>query len=84
MFSDLKGRFRQSRPEAWAPIGRFRQPRPEAWAPIGFGYCVLGRVIEKASGRAYIDYVRDEVLAPLGITRVALGRTLPTDRATEG
>lgn len=45
-----------------------------------FGYCLLGRVIEKASGRPYIDYVRDEVLAPVGLTRVALGRSLPTDR----
>jgi N-acyl-D-amino-acid deacylase len=45
-----------------------------------FGYCVLGRVIEKVSGKSYIDYVRAEVLAPAGITHIALGRTLPTDR----
>jgi N-acyl-D-amino-acid deacylase len=45
-----------------------------------FGYCVLGRVIEKVSGKKYIDYVRDDVLAPAGIKRIALGRTLPTDR----
>src|SRR5205823_2673006 len=32
-----------------------------------FGYCVLGRVVEKVSGRPYEAYVREHVLAPLGI-----------------
>jgi CubicO group peptidase (beta-lactamase class C family) len=46
-----------------------------------FGYCLLGRVIEKVSGRTYEDYVRKEVLAPLGIQRMRLGATLPVNRA---
>lgn len=46
-----------------------------------FGYCVLGRVIERAAGTGYEDYVRREVLAPLGIRRMRLGRTLLADRA---
>ncbi len=37
-----------------------------------FGYCVLGRVIEKASGRGYVDHVRRDLLGPLGITSVEL------------
>jgi N-acyl-D-amino-acid deacylase len=41
-----------------------------------FGFCVLGRVIEKVSGQSYESYVRKEVLAPLGIQRMRLGRTL--------
>ena len=45
-----------------------------------FGYCVLGRVIEKVSGRKYVDYVREEVLAPAGARGVELGRTLRRDR----
>jgi CubicO group peptidase (beta-lactamase class C family) len=45
-----------------------------------FGYCVLGRVIAKVTGKKYIDYIREEVLAPLGIKSIALGRTLPVDR----
>jgi N-acyl-D-amino-acid deacylase len=45
-----------------------------------FGYCVLGRVIEKASGKSYIRYVREDLLAPLGIKSIDLGRTLPKDR----
>jgi N-acyl-D-amino-acid deacylase len=46
-----------------------------------FGYCVLGRLIEKVSGRSYEEYVRDEVLAPLGIRGMRIGRTLESDRA---
>jgi N-acyl-D-amino-acid deacylase len=45
-----------------------------------FGYCVLGRVIEKASGKSYVRYVREDVLAPLGIKSIELGHTLPADR----
>jgi N-acyl-D-amino-acid deacylase len=41
-----------------------------------FGYCLLGRVIEKASGQFYEAYVKQHVLAPLGISGMRLGRTL--------
>jgi N-acyl-D-amino-acid deacylase len=46
-----------------------------------FGYCLLGRVIEKVSGQSYEEYVRKEVLAPLGIQHMRLGATLPEKRA---
>jgi N-acyl-D-amino-acid deacylase len=45
-----------------------------------FGYCVLGRVIEKASGKKYIDYLHDAVTTPLGLNSIQLGRTLPKNR----
>jgi len=45
-----------------------------------FGFCLLGRVIERVSGLAYENYVRQEVLAALGIYRMRLGKTLPTQR----
>jgi CubicO group peptidase (beta-lactamase class C family)/formylglycine-generating enzyme required for sulfatase activity len=45
-----------------------------------FGYCLLGRVIEKVSGRPYLDYIQKEVLEPAGAKNVYLGRTLPADR----
>jgi N-acyl-D-amino-acid deacylase len=51
------------------------------FAYSNFGYCLLGRVIEKASGQTYEDYVRKEVLAPLGIHTMRLGKTLPAGRA---
>jgi N-acyl-D-amino-acid deacylase len=40
-----------------------------------FGYCLLGRAIERASGTAYETYVQREVLAPLGVRHMRLGRT---------
>ena len=50
------------------------------FAYSNFGYAVLGRVIEKASGEPYEQYVKRAVLAPAGITRMQLGRTLETER----
>jgi N-acyl-D-amino-acid deacylase len=41
-----------------------------------FGYCLLGRVIEKVSGERYEAYVRKHVLAPLGIKDMHIGHTL--------
>ncbi len=46
-----------------------------------FGYVVLGRVIERVSGMSYGDFVRTQVLAPMGITHMQLGHTLLADRA---
>jgi N-acyl-D-amino-acid deacylase len=46
-----------------------------------FGYCILGRVIERASGEAYEDYVRKHILRPLGIKTMRLGHTLESQRA---
>ncbi|MHC4701600.1 MAG: serine hydrolase domain-containing protein [Planctomycetota bacterium] len=40
-----------------------------------YGYCLLGRVIEQRSGMAYDDYVSKNVLLPLGIRRMRLGRS---------
>jgi N-acyl-D-amino-acid deacylase len=53
----------------------------ERYAYSNFGYCVLGRLIETASGQTYEKYVQEHVLAPLGITRMRIGRTLLEDRA---
>ncbi|MCX7701343.1 MAG: beta-lactamase family protein [Gemmataceae bacterium] len=40
-----------------------------------FGYCLLGRVIEKTSGKTYEQFVQESVLKPLGISRMRIGRT---------
>lgn len=45
-----------------------------------FGYCVLGRVIEHVTGRAYEEAVRQDILAPLGITDMKLGHNAPRAR----
>jgi CubicO group peptidase (beta-lactamase class C family) len=46
-----------------------------------FGYCVLGRVIEKVAGERYETYVKRQILRPAGVTCMQLGRTLERDRA---
>jgi CubicO group peptidase (beta-lactamase class C family) len=47
------------------------------YAYSNFGYCILGRVVEKASGRRYAEYVRQAVLEPCGIRDMQLaGNTL--------
>jgi N-acyl-D-amino-acid deacylase len=45
------------------------------------GYSVLGRDIEKASGKSYEDYVKTEILKPLGISDMRLGHTFAEGRA---
>ena len=45
-----------------------------------FGYCVLGRVVEKATGKPYFNYVKDEILRPLGVDDIRPGRHFATDR----
>jgi uncharacterized protein (TIGR03437 family) len=52
------------------------------YAYSNFGYCILGRVIEKLTGVTYEQYVREEILAPMGITTMRIGHTLPEGRAS--
>ena len=40
------------------------------------GYSILGKVIEKITNQKYETYVRDTILAPLGITDMYCGRSL--------
>jgi len=46
------------------------------YAYSNFGYCVLGRIIEKVSGMSYERYVKRHVLAPAGVTQMRLGASL--------
>src|SRR5262249_24537657 len=46
-----------------------------------FGYCVLGRLVEHVTGMKYDDYVKQEVLKPLEITRMRIGHSWAKDRA---
>ena len=47
---------------------------------LNFGYCVLGRVIEKITGMSYEQYVKSQVLAPCGITAMKIGGNTLSDR----
>jgi CubicO group peptidase (beta-lactamase class C family) len=65
-------------------VVRFMLNRPLDFDPgkkqaySNFGYCLLGRVIEKISGKPYDKCVMDELLKPLGISEMQLGKTLTT------
>src|SRR5580658_1207697 len=53
------------------------QPPGRHFAYSNFGYCVLGRVIEKITRQGYASYVRDSVLKRCGITEMTIaGNTL--------
>jgi len=53
----------------------------ERYAYSNFGYCLLGRVIEQASGQPYETYVQEHILAPLDVRRMQIGHTLVDQRA---
>ena len=44
-----------------------------AFAYSNFGYCVLGRIIEKVTGQSYARWVQEKVLAPAGIRDMRVG-----------
>ncbi len=48
-----------------------------------FGYCLLGRIIEKLSGKSYEQFIKDEVLTPSGVTKMTLGGNTLADRKTD-
>jgi CubicO group peptidase (beta-lactamase class C family) len=46
---------------------------------VNVGYVMLGRVIEKVTGMTYEDYVRGELLTPMGIADMRIGNSYPKD-----
>lgn len=50
------------------------------YAYSNFGYCLLGRVIEAVSGQGYEEFVQREILQPIGVRGMRLGRSLPEQR----
>jgi N-acyl-D-amino-acid deacylase len=47
------------------------------------GYCLLGRIIERVSGKTYADFVHERILVPAKMTQTRLGKTRLTDRAPD-
>lgn len=72
---------RLGRPAEVDEVIRFMLSRPLDFAPgeryvySNFGYCLLGRVIEKVTGKSYEAAVRERVLSPAGARRTCLGKT---------
>jgi CubicO group peptidase (beta-lactamase class C family) len=44
------------------------------------GYMFLGKVVEAVTGKKYEDFVRNELLKPIGITDMHIGRSYLSDR----
>ena len=55
--------------------------RGAAYAYSNFGYCILGRLIEKLTGLPYAQAVQREVLAKCGITTMRIGGNTHLERA---
>jgi CubicO group peptidase (beta-lactamase class C family) len=51
-----------------------------AYAYSNFGYCVLGRIIERVTGEPYEQWVRRAVLGPCGVQGMALAGNTAADR----
>ena len=76
MFRNLKMSHKEL--ITWAVNNQSLKDEPgQHYAYSNFGYCILGRVLEKISGRSYSDFVRQAVLKPCGIQDMQLaGNTL--------
>lgn len=67
-------------------MGRHLQFRPGTqYSYSNLNYCMLGLIINKVTGQpyspiSYENYVRTQILAPLGITDMRLGRSALYDR----
>jgi len=55
-------------------------PPGTSYAYSNVGFMILGRVIEKISQKPYEQFVRDEILEPLGITSMEIGGNTLSDR----
>ncbi|WP_162006554.1 serine hydrolase domain-containing protein [Roseimaritima sediminicola] len=83
MFADVRiaGEQNVPLPIDQPTIVRFMLRQPLDFAPgtryaySNFGYLLLGQVIQRVTDMAYDDYVRQHILAPLGIESMQLGRT---------
>lgn len=86
---DIAGAFGIQPPVMPVHVVRYMMGQPldfdpgERYAYSNLGYLVLGRIIEAVTGQKYETYVQREVLAPLGIKRMRLGRALAENR-TQG
>jgi len=52
----------------------------ERYCYSNYGYCVLGRVIERATDKTYLDYVQETICEPLAIDDLIQSRNRAADR----
>ncbi len=56
-------------------------PQTQTFGYSNFGYSILGMLIEKVTGMSYYQYVKTQILAPLGITSARLAKPLWSQRS---
>ena len=68
---------------AWTLANQpLKDPPGKHFAYSNFGYCILGRVIEKVTGKSYADAVQAEVLGPCGISSMRIAGNKLAERAS--
>lgn len=66
---------------AWALANQKQTHKPgEHFAYSNFGYCVLGRVLEKVYGQPYETLIQKRLLEPCGITTMEIGGNTVAER----
>jgi N-acyl-D-amino-acid deacylase len=84
---DIAGAMGVAPPASVETIIRYMFTQPLDFPPgtqyaySNFGYCLLGRIIERVTGERYRDFVRTHILKPMGITDMRPGRTERKSRA---
>jgi CubicO group peptidase (beta-lactamase class C family) len=56
-------------------------PPGTSFAYSNFGYCILGRVIEKLTGQTYEQFIKEDILKRCGIIDMQIAGNTLTDRA---
>jgi CubicO group peptidase (beta-lactamase class C family) len=85
--TQIAGELNVPAPAGQQHVIRYMMSRPLDFDPglryaySNFGYCLLGRIIENVSGQSYGGYVQANVLAPIGVAGMKLGRTMLLDKA---
>ena len=63
------------------------RPNPNAPGTVydytNVGYNLLGRIIEKVSGKTYINYIKEDVLAPVGVTLTDIAGKTEAEKKTK-
>jgi CubicO group peptidase (beta-lactamase class C family) len=63
----------------------FSNPPGVAYEYSNFGFAMLGRIVARVSGRPYATYIREKILAPLGMTSTTMeAEQVPADRLARG
>ncbi len=60
---------------------RLQNPPGTHYAYSNFGFCILGRVIEKLTGQPYAEAVHKQVLGPCGISGMCISGNTRAERA---